>query len=163
MVSNEWLFCFPPTLNKMSLWCECDGLATKHMTKRQRLRWYIVFSAERNNGYETQPSVTKSNLLLTTSDTCHLHFITQLLVLFWCMIRWKYFVSDALAVLAQEIVPHSHATSSSKEYRISLALGLFYKVPNSIYMPNKSSEFLWLQIAKRHTMRTCVDENYSLE
>lgn len=41
------------------------------------------------------------------------------------------FVSGALEVLEQEISPHSFPTGSSKKYRKSLALGLFYKVLNN--------------------------------
>ena len=41
------------------------------------------------------------------------------------------FVSGALEVLEQEISPHSFPAGSSKKYRKSLALGLFYKVLNN--------------------------------
>ena len=44
------------------------------------------------------------------------------------------FVSGALEVLEQEISPHSFPTGSSKKYRKSLALGLFYKVLNNFIL-----------------------------
>ena len=51
-----------------------------------------------------------------------------------------FFFSEALTTLGEEIIPDSPPAGASKEYRKSLALGLFYKVLKSISLKLFSSQ-----------------------
>lgn len=51
-------------------------------------------------------------------------------VLYFCLS----FTLDSLSSLGKEINPDSTPTSASKEYRKSVALGLFYKVLNKVFV-----------------------------
>ena len=70
--------------------------------------------------------------------------------------------SGALSALQQELVPDSPPASSSKEYRKSLALGLFYKVQSTPDNSNLQGKLKMVRVIGSSSYRELrtIDQNY---